>query len=147
MFLEMFNFHQFRCCGVSEKNDWANVHGDNILPPSCCQKSIEDVNSCKMADGTDTGCYQILLDYMRNSFTVFTLVGIIVTLILVRSRILLYFNSSSFRKYLFIHSSLPLFLLAACTPMHKNFRLPKAKIFNRQDKTINLCRKLINNSN
>lgn len=75
------NILQFECCGINSKNDWEPIWGKEHLPPSCCQLSIEQIGSCTKGNASETGCEELLLDYLRSMFTIFTLIAVIVLLI------------------------------------------------------------------
>lgn len=84
-FFQYVNFLQFTCCGINTKFDWNKVESWNgkLLPPSCCQKPIEEATTCPVENGTNTGCYKMFIGYINEMITIFTIVGSIFILILV----------------------------------------------------------------
>ncbi|XP_055296826.1 tetraspanin-9-like [Sitodiplosis mosellana] len=70
---------EFKCCGINSATDWQSITGDELVPPSCCQKAQNE--TCRKENASKTGCQTVLLEYLRNIYTIFTLIAVIIWLI------------------------------------------------------------------
>lgn len=96
----LINISQFECCGITSTTDWIPIFGDEYLPPSCCQLPVEQATSCTEKNASKTGCEELLLDYLRSMFTIFTLIAVIVLLIQVDDFFLFFLLLTNQFKYL-----------------------------------------------
>ncbi|TRY64315.1 hypothetical protein TCAL_04622 [Tigriopus californicus] len=77
VFLVLFVWIQLRCCGVNNYTDWQVTpwgvgHGENKLPHSCCQWTVQGVCSTNQAEAHlfKVGCYRLVLNFVMENLKV-----------------------------------------------------------------------------
>ncbi|XP_031627263.1 23 kDa integral membrane protein-like [Contarinia nasturtii] len=71
---------ELNCCGVFSKNDWNGILPSNVIPGSCCQRSIDD-ETCTLEEATGTACKTVFIQLLNKNLITVALFALVVALL------------------------------------------------------------------